>query len=93
MRYVAQSVVAMSCFVSIINSTNVPFLICLTYRNLDEGAMAVTDNHPYLGVVVGDASIEVYLVVQRRVMEKVEASSLVTELIAAYFAFNMSSPN
>ena len=61
-------------------------------QNLDETAMTVTDNHPYLGVVVGDASIEAYLVVERHVLDKVDASSCLVGLIAAYFAFNMTYP-
>ena len=61
-------------------------------QNLDEAAVAVSENHPYLGLVLGGTSLEVYLVIERCVLEAVGASSSFTGLIAAYFAFNMTYP-
>ena len=72
-----------SCLPFIVSLFDLPFLLNLQMdRNLDEAAMTVTDNHPYLDVVVGDASIEAYLVVERRVLDKVDASSCLVGLIA-----------
>ena len=61
-------------------------------HNLDEAVMNLRENHPYLGVVMGGTSLQAHLIVERRVLEEVEASSVFTALIGAYFAFNMSYP-
>ena len=61
-------------------------------QNLDETAMALSENHPYLGLVLGGTSLELYLIVERHVLEAVEASSVFTGLIASYYTFNMTYP-
>ena len=61
-------------------------------QNLDEAAMALSENHPYVGLVMGGDTLEAYMVVERHVLERVESSSILTGLIAAYFAFNMTYP-
>ena len=40
----------------------------------------------------GGDTLEAYMVVERHVLERVESSSILTGLIAAYFAFNMTYP-
>lgn len=59
-------------------------------NNLDESAMAVSENHPYLGIVLGGTSLQVFVIVERCVLEAVVSSSALSGLIAAYFAFNMT---
>lgn len=61
-------------------------------ENLDERAMSLSENHPYLGVVIGGTSLQVYVIVERTVLETVEVSSALSGLIATYFSFNMSYP-
>ena len=61
-------------------------------QDLDTAAMKLSENHPYLGVVLGGTSLELYLIVERRILEAVDTTSLFTALIGSYFAFNMSYP-
>ena len=61
-------------------------------HNLDEAVMNLRENHPYLGVVMGGTSLQAHLIVERCVLEEVEASSVFTALIGTYFTFNMNYP-
>ena len=61
-------------------------------HNLDEEAMTLSENHPYMGVVIGGTSLQVFVIVERTVLETVEASTALSGLIAAYFSFNMTYP-
>ena len=58
-------------------------------HNLDEAVMDLRENHQYLGVVTGGTSLQAHLIVEQCVLEEVEASSIFTALIGAYFAFNI----
>ena len=59
-------------------------------HNLDEDAIALSENYPYLDIVLGGTSLQVFVIVERCVLEAVVASSALYALIAAYFAFNMT---
>ena len=59
-------------------------------HNLDEAAMALSENHPYLAIVLSGTSLQVFVIVKRCVLEAVMASSALSALIGVYFAFNMT---
>ena len=61
--------------------------------DLDKEVMAIAENHPYLALVVGGPSAEVFFVVERCVFESLsKVSSIMVVLIAGYFTFNMAYP-
>ena len=61
--------------------------------DLDKEVMELPKKHPYLAVVMGGPCVEVFLIVERNVLESLKRiSSIIIILIAGYFTFNMSYP-
>ena len=61
-------------------------------QNLDDAVMSLTDNHPYIAMVIGGSSAQLFLVAERCVLEAIEESTVFVGSIAAYYAFNMAYP-
>ena len=61
--------------------------------DLDEEVKKVSQNFPYIAVVIGDSSIQYFVVVERLVLDDSEEFiDAVTALISAYFTFNIEYP-
>lgn len=61
--------------------------------NLDEEVQSIENINPYIVVLCGEGSIEVYLVAELEILQQLSSSSnLFLQLIAAYFAFDMVYP-
>ena len=60
-------------------------------QNLDDAVMLLTDNHPYIAMVIGESSVQLLLVAERCVLEAIEESTVFVGSIAAYY-FNMAYP-
>ena len=61
--------------------------------DLDKEVMAIAENHPYLALVVGGPSAEVFFVVERCVFESLsKVSNIMVVLIAGNFTFYMAYP-
>ena len=61
-------------------------------QNLEDAVMSLTDNHPYIAMVIGGYSVQLFLVAERCVLEAIEEVAVFVRSIAAYYAFNMAYP-
>ena len=61
--------------------------------DLDNEVISIDSNHPYIGLVTASSSVQVFLVVEREVLQSLHSDSTVfLEMISMYFTFNMVYP-
>ena len=61
--------------------------------DLEETVEKVPQNHPYIAVLLGDSSLQIFIVAERIVLCECEVfSDAVTALVATYFTFNIWVP-
>ena len=62
-------------------------------KDVNDEVLALAANHPYIALVIGGSSAQVFFVVERCVLQEIQAmSSILVGLIAVYFSFNMEYP-
>ena len=61
--------------------------------DLDKEVMNLRENHPYIALVIGGASLQTFLTAERQILEPLKkGSTTLISLIAVYFTFNMTYP-
>ena len=61
--------------------------------DLDKEVTNLRENHPYIALVIGGASLQTFLTAERQILEPLKkGSTTLISLIAVYFTFNMIYP-
>ena len=50
-------------------------------QNLDDAVMSLTDNHPCIDMVIGGSSVQLFLVVERCVLEAIERAQFLKRVL------------